>query len=634
MTLYFLIYLLKVALSILLLMLLFKVILSTDKTLLRNRFYLVGAIAWSLSIPLINLGSEATSTNIIPAVVISPNYLINIPELVITPEGIQDSSPLGGNPLAILLTIYLTGFSIFFLRLVGSYLKITHILLTAKKTVVNNHPIMVTGATVAPFAFFGWIVFPKTLLNHKDFSKMLIHERVHSRQLHSLDLLLGEFFNVFQWFNPASWMLKRLMVENHEYTADKAVLDNGVDSYEYQASIVNAIVGRDVVPVNHFSLILIKKRIKMMNKKTKSGRFTLKGLVVPAAFICALALTSFTVEVGVNKITDQSVEPTLRAPVAIVQDNSTATEASSMQDDKVYQKVDTYPLFNGKNAAVSFREYIGKNLKFPSNIVSKDKRSNIYVQFIVEKDGSVSNVKILKGLDKTVDDQLVDLVKNSRGWTAGVRNGEKVRVSYTLPVNFSIEKKVNEEDESEVFFIAEEMPTFNGKEASLGFREYVAANLKYPEEAIKKNIQGNVYVQFNVNKDGTVSDVKVSRGVDPTLNEEALRIVRNSPNWEPGKQRGKNVKVSFTFPIKFQLDKNSLIPTSNFKNTLIFVNGVEFKGDLNDIKVGTVDNITIKKDKATLDTYGGKYTGIIYLTVIEGTENSNVLETIKVLKYE
>lgn len=114
-------------------MLLFKVILSTDKTLLRNRFYLVGAIAWSLSIPLINLGSEATSTNIIPAVVISPNYLINIPELVITPEGIQDSSPLWGNPLAILLTIYLTGFSIFFLRLVGSYLKITHILLTAKK---------------------------------------------------------------------------------------------------------------------------------------------------------------------------------------------------------------------------------------------------------------------------------------------------------------------------------------------------------------------------------------------------------------------------------------------------------------------------------------------------------------------
>ena len=107
-------------------------------------------------------------------------------------------------------------------------------------------------------------------------------------------------------------------------------------------------------------------------------------------------------------------------------------------------------------------------------------------------------------------------------------------------------------DEGEVFFIVEDMPSFQGKGQD-GFRSYIHDNLRYPEIAAENGISGRVFVQFTVNKDGSISDVKVIRGVDSALDAEALRVVKTAPKWEPGKQRGKPVRVSFTFPIVFVL---------------------------------------------------------------------------------
>ena len=108
-------------------------------------------------------------------------------------------------------------------------------------------------------------------------------------------------------------------------------------------------------------------------------------------------------------------------------------------------------------------------------------------------------------------------------------------------------------DEEEVFYIVEDMPTFNGGDPATEFRKYVAQNLRYPEIAAENGISGRVIVQFVVNKVGTVVDAYVARGVDPALDKEALRVVMSSPKWTPGKQRGKAVKVMFTFPINFVL---------------------------------------------------------------------------------
>jgi len=108
-------------------------------------------------------------------------------------------------------------------------------------------------------------------------------------------------------------------------------------------------------------------------------------------------------------------------------------------------------------------------------------------------------------------------------------------------------------EEDEVFYIVEDMPTFNGGEPATEFRKYIAQNLQYPEIAAENGVSGRVIVQFAVNKVGKVVDAKVVRSVDSALDKEAVRVVMSSPKWTPGKQRGKAVKVLFTFPINFVL---------------------------------------------------------------------------------
>jgi protein TonB len=107
--------------------------------------------------------------------------------------------------------------------------------------------------------------------------------------------------------------------------------------------------------------------------------------------------------------------------------------------------------------------------------------------------------------------------------------------------------------EEEVFYIVEDMPTFNGGDPATEFRKYIAQNLRYPEIAAENGISGRVIVQFAVNKTGSVVDAIIVRSVDPALDKEAIRVVMSSPKWTPGKQRGKAVKVLFTFPINFVL---------------------------------------------------------------------------------
>jgi periplasmic protein TonB len=106
--------------------------------------------------------------------------------------------------------------------------------------------------------------------------------------------------------------------------------------------------------------------------------------------------------------------------------------------------------------------------------------------------------------------------------------------------------------EEELFYIVEDMPSFQGGDAN-AFRTWIQQNLRYPEVAQENGIQGRVFVQFAVNSKGELVDAQVVRGVDPSLDKEALRVVNSSPKWLPGKQRGKPVKVQFTFPIVFVL---------------------------------------------------------------------------------
>ena len=108
------------------------------------------------------------------------------------------------------------------------------------------------------------------------------------------------------------------------------------------------------------------------------------------------------------------------------------------------------------------------------------------------------------------------------------------------------------EEEAIPFQLVEEKPSFNGGDAN-EFSKWVNSRLVYPEIAKENGVQGRVTLQFTVNADGTVSNVKVLRGVDSSLDKEAVRVVSSSPKWKPGKQRDRAVKVTYTVPVIFQL---------------------------------------------------------------------------------
>jgi protein TonB len=113
---------------------------------------------------------------------------------------------------------------------------------------------------------------------------------------------------------------------------------------------------------------------------------------------------------------------------------------------------------------------------------------------------------------------------------------------------------IEEEEEVVIFAIVEDKPTFQGKEADAAFREWVGKTTVYPAVAQENGITGRVFTEFTIDKDGTVTDIKVMRGVDPLLDAEAVRVLKLSPKWSPGMQRGKPVKVKYTFPFNFQLN--------------------------------------------------------------------------------
>lgn len=133
----------------------------------------------------------------------------------------------------------------------------------------------------------------------------------------------------------------------------------------------------------------------------------------------------------------------------------------------------------------------------------------------------------------------------------GTRDDERQRLNKAAQVSPQAESQ--ESEGNQVFMVCEQMPTFPGGEQAL--MKYLSETLKYPAEAANKGVQGRVIVSFVVEKDGSIGNISVQRSVDPALDAEAMRVVRNMPKWTPGKQRGQAVSVQYMLPINFDMGK-------------------------------------------------------------------------------
>ena len=241
--------------------------------------------------------------------------------------------------------------------------------------------------------------------------------------------------------------------------------------------------------------------------------------------------------------------------IIVPKDSSAPADEPIIDDDNtIYTSVKIMPEFPGGEAGM--KKYFAEKMQNWESV--KSIKGKVFVQIVIDKDGMIEseNVKVISGIGPEIDEKVVGLVKSMPKWSPGMRYESKsgkvmkvlARVSKTIPVEVSVEG----EDQEQVFIIVEHMPVFPG--GDLEMRRFIAENIKYPEEAKAKKIQGKVFVQFVIDKNGDVVNPQIARGIDPLLDTEAIRVIKSLPKWEPGSQRGTPVSVSYTVPVNFVME--------------------------------------------------------------------------------
>ncbi|MBP3788524.1 MAG: energy transducer TonB [Prevotella sp.] len=214
---------------------------------------------------------------------------------------------------------------------------------------------------------------------------------------------------------------------------------------------------------------------------------------------------------------------------------------SAVAEDEPVDSCAVMPEFPGGQEALM--AFINDNIKYPTQAVEVGLEGRVVCDFIIEKDGSVSNVKVAESADSLLDAEAVRVLTSMSAWTPGQNeSGEAVRVKYVIPVTFMLDGTRDQ---------VEQQPEFpGGMEAYLDF---MAKNIKYPVECEKNGVEGRVLVDVVIDEEGNVTEPKVKKSVDPLLDAEALRVVKMMPKWTPGMNEGKAVKVLYTVPFTFRL---------------------------------------------------------------------------------
>ena len=237
--------------------------------------------------------------------------------------------------------------------------------------------------------------------------------------------------------------------------------------------------------------------------------------------------------------------------------------------EEIFTVVEKMPEFPGGLEALF--TFINSNINYPHSAKIKNIQGTVFVQFVVEKNGAISNPKVIRSLDDDCDKEALRVVRLMPNWTPGTQRGKAVMVRYTLPIKFLLQNEIEIiEDEEEImddfvevpeevevpkveqiFMVVEKNCMFPGGEEK--FYEYLGTNIVYPEQAKQDSIHGTVYASFVVKENGSISDVKILRGIGYGCDKEAIRILQKMPNWIPAEQRGKKVSQRMTIPVRFVL---------------------------------------------------------------------------------
>ena len=478
------------------------------------------------------------------------------------------------------------------LYIIGMLATLGHTLLSIWKVMLlirqsEQHPqsdgttICVTGnADVTPFSWMRYIVMNRGDYEAND-AAILAHERGHIRLRHSYDVVLVDLLTALQWFNPAMWMLRQDLRAIHEYEADGAVLSLGINARQYQYLLISkatSIGGYSIA--NGISHSTLKNRIHMMtNKKTRSSHL-LKLLALVPIIGTALALNARTV-------TDYVYDEPQKKQIIKKGKKAGTIKMGSVNEVVVVEQATKVESTTEDNEPFTVRGKVFDDAGKP------------VIGAVVLIDGSMKgSVTDVNGAF-TIKANMGDYLNISYVGLETVRLG--VSKMYAKEHEYLIPMRKENESGTKPFDVVEQMPQFPGGPAAL--MEYLSKNVRYPEEAHKKGVQGRVIVTFVIEKDGSISDANVVKSVDSQIDAEALRVVNSMPNWIPGGQNGEPVRVKYTVPITFKLQGNESkeivgVTSLNAKAYDLEVDGKLMDAEaLNSINPDDIESIHVDKPK-------------------------------------
>jgi len=392
--------------------------LKNETFFLVNRLYLLCSVVFALLVPLIKIPLSDSFSNLM-----SVNILDTI---IVSPDNIEQGFFNRLNVFNILTIIYFAGAAIFLIRFLLKLFQI--ILLINKHEIIhkNGLKIIYLDKNYSPFSFLNF-VFLNQDIKREDINSIIIHEKIHVKQYHSLDLIIIEILGIVQWFNPFIWFYRNSLKNLHEYFADEEILLKGFNKTNYKQILIKQTVAFQLNDItNNFNHSLLKRRFIMMSQ-VKSNKLALLKMffVLPIAVIMVMAFSlTFT-----KTIMAQEVEK-----------KPTNSETNVIKaDEDIFKVVEQMPGFPGGDKARI--KFLIENLKYPEEARKKGIQGRVYVSFVVEKDGSISNIELLRGIGGGCDEEGMRVVSIMPDYEPGLQRGKPVRVRFTLPIKFTLDNK-------------------------------------------------------------------------------------------------------------------------------------------------------------------------------------------------
>lgn len=444
------IYQLEVAICILALSVLYYLLWKKETNFQMKRVFLCSIPILAFLIPWFDLSIVLAMDKPSQAI----QYLNYLPSQYIVPV----ISSVAADPVSeslsiwqILFLVWISGVIFMAIRLLVSYYSIWQIYRNSKNLKGRNYRLV--DEPIQSFSFFNLVVINRHHADSNAFNHILAHELAHSQQMHSLDVILFESLKIIQWFNPLLWLLTNESRQNLEYLADQeaTAVTKNVQGYQF-AIVQHATNTRYQLLTSEFSKSNLKHRINMMDRPNNQKIHGTKLLLLVP--VLAILFMSFSVKLKnldikkeiaellpVFSLPETGFSPTLQFP-SIQKIDITSYFRNSQNNvisshEEVFAIVEDLP-YPSTGSMDSFYEMIYENLEYPVHSKEKGIEGKVIVQFIVLKDGTLSELNVLEGIGTACDAEAVRVIKEGPDWIPGEHAGEKVNVRMIVPVTFSL----------------------------------------------------------------------------------------------------------------------------------------------------------------------------------------------------